>query len=238
MSTYPVYISGDSVVSTKLNFVWYGVPKAATRTLLRVFNVSHKEEFGGVKFSEVDGYQKRKFSGFQEIDIDPYFKFTFVRNPFTRVASFWYEKFLNYDASPAKQHMFRKHEGLEQTMPFLDFVEWLDGPEGVDDKADPHWLSQKSFIADADGRVLTDFIGKLENFDADVAKLWAMRDFPQVEFVQLNANQDRINKAAENKPAQNKDDVYKNLFDEKSIDIIRRRYQEDFDLLGYSKSLT
>lgn len=234
MSAYPVYISGDSVVSTKLKFVWYGVPKAATRTLLRVFTVSHKEEFGGVKFSEIDGYRKRHFSGFQDFDINPYFKFTFVRNPYTRVASFWYEKFLNYDGSIAKQRMFSKHNGLEHTMPFQTFVEWLDGPDGADETADPHWLSQKNFITDPNGHVLTNFVGKLENFVDDVAQLWTLRNFPMVEFVQLNANQDRINKSATDAPAKNKDDVYKDLYNDKTLDIIKHRYKGDFDFLKYS----
>ncbi len=234
MNSFPIYVSGDSVVSREHKFVWYCVPKAATRTMLRVFTGPSSQAFKCDKFAALDGFKKYNFLGFSNFDIDDYFKFSFVRNPFTRVASFWYEKFLNYDDSAAKQQMFSMHEGIHPTMNFSDFVTWLSGPNGEDKSADPHWRSQNNFIMDKEGHLLVDFIGKLETFEQDVARLWQLKQLPEVTFLNLNNNGERINLS--NKKLKSKKNVYCDLFTERTEQIIRERYAKDFELFGYEKS--
>lgn len=189
MTAFPVCLSGDSVVSQKHKFVWYCVPKAATRTLLRTFTDDNSYKFQCDKVATLAGFKKHGFEGFSDFDISTYFKFSFVRNPFTRVASFWYEKFLNYDNSLAKQHMFNVHNGIDPDMNFSDFVNWLAGPNGGDKTADPHWKSQHSFVCNAEGKLLVDFIGRLETFNQDTAHLWTLRNLPDAKFLHLNNNQ-------------------------------------------------
>lgn len=94
-----------------------------------------------------------------------YLKFSFVRNPIARVKSCYTKKVLNADTI-AKLHLLSKYKGLHYNMSLKEFVDWLLTEEGSDKYADRHWISQHKLVADCD------FIGKLENFEEDLTKLF------------------------------------------------------------------
>lgn len=99
-----------------------------------------------------------------DLGYDNYLKFSFVRNPITRVKSCYTKKILNAD-SVAKLHMLSKYKGLHYDMSLKEFIDWLLTEEGSDKYADRHWVSQHKLVADCD------FIGKLENFEEDLNRL-------------------------------------------------------------------
>lgn len=79
-----------------------------------------------------------------------YFKFAFVRNPWERLVS-EYEFLLN---SP--QH--GRHRRVRKMNGFSEFIQM---------QINRHDAHQLNMLCDRNGRLLTDFIGKMENLDRD-----------------------------------------------------------------------
>jgi len=80
------------------------------------------------------------------IDLDDYFKFAFVRNPWDRAVSHYFYK---------KDDMFDGMPYSTKNMPFEEYVSNWD-----------HRL-QLDWITDHNGNVAMDFIGRFENFEHD-----------------------------------------------------------------------
>lgn len=84
-----------------------------------------------------------------------YFKFTFVRNPESRLISAWKDKVLHQNYFKFDE---KTHEAYKTFENFLSYVETLDVTS-----CDQHLMSLNALI-DFDN---IDFVGKLENFDED-----------------------------------------------------------------------
>ena len=139
------------IILLDLRKIWLWVPKNAggsiSRTLLRV----HEGSSIACDISLELLWR-----------LNPEFKtFTvsaFKRNPYTRVASCWLNKIMApYEAN---ETYFRKYPGLQPRMPFADFAEWLNTPEGADDRADRHWMSQLPMLQRADEVLPMEQIGE------------------------------------------------------------------------------
>ena len=107
-------------------------------------------------------------------EIDDYFKFTFVRNPWTRVVSAYLEKFrsptgITYQPAKVMNESLKNvktHFDGDGIISFEGFVDTLYQQQKVSyDKFDIHWLPQHvmndMFVKKFD------YIGKLENFEND-----------------------------------------------------------------------
>jgi chondroitin 4-sulfotransferase 11 len=88
---------------------------------------------------------------------DDYYKFAFVRNPWDRLVSCYYNKL------KAGCPGFKRY-GFDSGMSFSDFAERVC--EIPDENADMHIRSQTSILRAA-GNVKMDFVGHLENFNED-----------------------------------------------------------------------
>lgn len=86
-------------------------------------------------------------------DFDDYFKFAFVRNPWD-----WQVSLYHY----AKQRWYVPTHKLAAGMDFQAYVEW---------HCNGHHRLQKDFLVDEDDKLLVDYVGKLENIDADFAHI-------------------------------------------------------------------
>ena len=93
-----------------------------------------------------------------------YFLFAFVRNPLSRAWSCYRNKVINPKRA-LKEDVLSNRE-FHYGMDFTEFVDVL--AELPDDIVDRHLRSQSWFLCDEQG-LLPDYIGKLENFDADWA---------------------------------------------------------------------
>ena len=93
---------------------------------------------------------------------DDYFIFAFVRNPLTRVYSCYRNKVKNPKRAD-KQDILCNSEFYYD----MDFADFVDAIVNIpDDILDRHLRPQSWFLCDEQG-LLPDFIGKLENFNAD-----------------------------------------------------------------------
>lgn len=145
-----------------------------------------------------------------------YFLFAFVRNPLSRAWSVYKNKVNNPNVAD-KKHVL-SNSGFYAGMDFTEFIEVL--AELPDDITDRHLRSQSWFLCDAQG-LLPDFIGKLENFDADWKYISDKYTLPQP-------------------PHRNKTDSSVKLSDicpRESINKLIERYADDIELFGYRKAV-
>jgi hypothetical protein len=139
----------------------------------------------------------------------------FKRNPFSRIVSCWLDKI----ADPAKfnPRYTRKYPGLRPAMPFGKFVEWLNGPEGRDEIADPHWQSQ---------HLLLDRATEIVAFEdlPDAAKVLGIKPH---KLPHRNRHDDAARTAGlDDRPLLD-------WYDARSIELVRERYADDLARLGY-----
>jgi len=134
-----------------------------------------------------------------------YYKFTFVRNPFTRAVS-WYRNILS---DPRHQE---KH-GVSPDCSFPEFMvkhqdNWALRPQ-------THW------ILDKDGQPPFDFIGRFEQFQTDFDKVCDRLGLEKRTLAQERKRPgDKVS--------------YRAFYDEATIELVSERYREEIAMFGYS----
>jgi hypothetical protein len=143
---------------------------------------------------------------------DDYFKFTFVRNPYTRILSEYY--------------WFKKNQELKTTIIFNpeDFHEWCE--EFLFQINSSHKEPQVSFIDNS-----IDFIGKFENIQNDFNSLIEKLKLKQ-EY--LNPNNTLL--PVLNSIGQNKEQLVPRIL-EKTKKLIFNIYKADFIQFNYDNQL-
>jgi hypothetical protein len=142
----------------------------------------------------------------QLTNVDEYFIFSFVRNPFTRLAS-WYEH--------------RKREGEIQLL--SSFIESI-GP------LDFLFFSQEYYLhhGQTDTKKVS-FIGKYENFNTDLNFILNKINISINEIPHLNRNV-----YWEKHPNLNTYKLYKQYYNEEWIkEWVRNKYKNDFTIFNY-----
>ncbi|MBK1720332.1 sulfotransferase family 2 domain-containing protein [Thiocystis violacea] len=147
----------EKLFSADKSFLCVVIPKSGSRTL--VYGLTEASQC--YNFS-LDISEKRieHFVG----EYYEYFKFSVVRNPWARCYSCYKQKIRNPTPIQRALH-FNGRKGLRSNMSFGEFVEWLGTPEGSDERADRHWISQ-SIVLGLDKGMQYDYIGKLEEMDS------------------------------------------------------------------------
>ena len=170
-----------------------------------------------------------------------YFKFTFVRNPWSRILSAYLEKFrdpkgLRYQ--PAKNindimvdlitgkkgQWFKEYFDEDGIMSFKTFVDiFHQFSKESYDNFDIHWLPQ-NIVADFYIKKY-DFIGKLENFENDFDKILETLNIKIKPKYKIGSNSHLFQKHIE---------FYKN--NPELIDKVAEIYKEDIERYGYDFS--
>jgi hypothetical protein len=104
---------------------------------------------------------------------DKYFKFSFVRNPWDRLVSWW--SMIDavrpaYEASSSNVNNFMRFV-LGKAKTFEEFLENCD--QEIVDSDGRKWIyrNQIDYLTDAQGAYLVDFIGRFESLQKDFTKL-------------------------------------------------------------------
>lgn len=191
------------MILEKYKAVYFCIPKVGTSSCKRMF----MDVLGAREFPYLKG---------NIVKYNKYFKFCFVRNPYTRVVSCYINKFK--DKNPMSKIFIHCTKGFRLNMSFEEFVRVIS--EVPDEKADGHFRSQHTFVMKND-KLLVDYIGKFENLKKDINFIKKKLGLPK-KFKLPNLNR-----------SDNYD--YRDFYDEETKDLVSRRYKKDFEVFGYEK---
>lgn len=144
---------------------------------------------------------------------DKSFKFTIVRNPWDRLYSA-YEFLKRKGISHRDQNWADRH--LKEFYNFNDFVIGWVNKKNIYKYV--HFIPQFEFICDENGRILIDFIGRIETIKHDFASICKRLN---IRAFCLHLN--KVEKA-----------TYKQVYTRKTIDIVAKVYKRDIKLFGYT----
>lgn len=159
-------------------FVYYVIPKVGCSSvktaLLPLFGMEDRgahpadHESGVHALFDRSGYQESKFELMAKRDrYRQHFKFTFVRNPWDRLLSCYYQKL-----APGGQGLGREEWGGERLWVGMDLPEFIRAVCRIpDESSNPHFRSQHVTVC-SDGprkELLVDFVAHYERFEEDFA---------------------------------------------------------------------
>lgn len=133
-----------------------------------------------------------------------YLKFTFVRNP--------YDWLFSYYAYIQQSSYHPLHKTMNKIV-FNEFIERFI--------LDNRLKTQSSFLLDQEGKLLTDYIGKLEHLNEDLKTLCTNLDLPFKSPSRINITQT---------PNKN----LEKSINQENIKLINNYFQEDFELFNYN----
>ena len=205
--------------------IYIGITKTASESVYTslfraglVDNKKHKETEGykqyQVRNHRLKKHQSIRFieNNFEDVNLSDYFKFTFVREPYARHLSMynWYRKRLPRYAP--------KEMGL------LSFTKgFLRGSVGGSHVPKHRYMAQVAWLKNHDHKINMDSIGRFETLEEDfatVAKILGIK--PELEKKNVSSPGNRLKLAD---------------YCSESEDLVRKYYEEDFDVFGYSKKL-
>ncbi len=165
------------------------------------------------RLSKKIGYRKMAINKNQK----NYFYFSFVRNPIERIASLYINKFLAHEKIERTGFEYKNYLNgiLEQDMSFDEFVRMI---VKIPDKyADRHFKSQYFLLFKESKKM--DYVGKLENINEDFNFL--VENYNLLPLSRINSSGGKSS--------------YLDLYSQELIDLIYKRYIQDFEKFGYSK---
>lgn len=141
-----------------------------------------------------------------------YFKFTFVRNPWSRlVSSFFFLKAGGMNSEDKEWSL--RHLGEFET--FDDFVKKWVNKKNINSHV--HFLPQLHFISDENGTLKVNYVGRVENLAADI-KAIASRIGKPTDIGVFN---------------QSKHDIYTKYYTPETQEIVGNVYEKDIEMFGY-----
>jgi hypothetical protein len=204
----------DEILKRKVLFIH--VPKTAGVSLQHTL-------FGQMVFGH-QAYQQYELI-FSRRLLNSLFKFTFVRNPWDRLASAWIyfrdigKGTLPPGRPPAPGAAMWFAENIAQFSDFESFVRGWVSKANVD-RAFPHFKTQASFLRDRHGRIEFDFVGRFERL---------AEDFEQVSRMigSAGALENR------NRTVSRESASYRQYYTPETADMAGRAYREDVRTFGY-----
>jgi hypothetical protein len=159
--------------------------------------------------------------------LESYFKFSFVRNPWDRIVSEY------------------KYRGYPVKVDFKTYLFKHLPPPGWSDTYS-HVMPQYDFLHDETGTLLVDFVGKYETlqagFDTVCARLgipptrlpWVNRSLEKARLTSLRELRKRLRRALWSRERKHTFGHYTEYYDDESRDFVARLYGRDIDAFGYS----
>lgn len=252
LSKYRVFPERYYIINHRYKFIYCPIPKVACTSIKQaILDLTDAD-------SSVDNihlYVHNRFSlgiyhhedARKFLNDSNYFKFAFIRNPWTRIASAYVSKFvypiMGLLAQFAREVIEKIYydcglePNYEKSITFKQFVKYLVANE--DRQLDFHWLPQHLFLSK---NYALDFIGKFENIEQDFKHIqqklkfeielpWENKSYARVElpkgekeFYEYYPNELR---QLPNIPQ------YKQFYNSDLIDAIGEKYNRDVAIFNY-----
>lgn len=214
----------QSIIIKELHCIYMPVPKAGTKSIKQVFADYLYKCNSDARFNTSDINTKGlPFSRISKLKAetlrDDLFVFSFVRNPFKRILSCYFDKIRK---KTSYKGFLRYGNQFNRQMSFEEFVKNISCIPDSD--ADQHFRSQSQFLIGENHKLIPHFTGKLEQFEDGFRKVAEQLN---CETLQLN----HINKSKAKKI------IYEDYFTPQIVDLILERYDLDFQLFGYSPNI-
>jgi len=167
---------------------------------------------GPASFSHMD-YLKLVEEGFVSPDFNENaFKFTIVRNPYSRLVSLF--------------SYYKKFGDLHQKTSFKTFCHLLqDGAIDEIGLFNVNGMSQcqpqTRWLTDQDEQLFIDYVGRFENLEESFKHI--------IQELGLNTKLPKVNST--------KHSPYQEYYDDETLTIVQEYYKKDFDILNYSTDL-
>jgi hypothetical protein len=216
-------------ISVRRRCVFVEVPKAGCSVVKRALQFSEVEGQGidpdaSVHDRALSPLAAPVSGGFDLAEVfgspSSFFRFSFVRNPYSRALSCYLEKI-------AGEQWLR-----DLRLPELGFAPDADVsfPEFLRRVAeqeprhmDIHWAPQHHLLSLQ--RVRYDFLGRFENFHADLKRL--------VEHLELGVPEELLNRRTAH--VTNAGQRLTQFYDQEAVELVQEIYRGDFDTLGYGR---
>lgn len=214
-------------ISTRHRAVFVEVPKAGCSVVKRVLQYSEVDGVGYDPSASVHDRSRSPLAapvsgGFDLQEIfgapSPYFRFSFVRNPYSRALSGYLEKIVGAQwvrDTRLPKLGFRSDEEVSFTR-FLQRVA-TDEPRTMD----IHWAPQH-FLLSLD-KVEYAFLGRFESFQTDLRRV--------IEHLGIDVPADLVTQRTGHTTGAGTRLL--DYYDDESIELVREIYRGDFDRLGY-----
>ncbi len=185
---------------------------------------NEQPELGPPRLAHLRAHEYIKYKYISQEIFDQYYKFSFVRNPWSRMISFY------------------KYLGFEKKSSFNDFVQNDFRKKLFKEK---YWFirPQHEFIYH-EGRLLVDFVGKFESLQEDFNILCEAIGLEPTSIPHVNKSETPIKTNlinplkifSRNKNSDKVDQTrksYQEYYDHNSVEIIEELYGKDIDLFDY-----
>ena len=144
------------------------------------------------------------------------FSFTFVRNPWARVVSRYR---YNREEKRPEPGAKRTTLGARRIFHDLDFMDWLREREQYVERKGGR-QNQIDKLTDAEGRILVDFVGRLESIQEGFATVCERAGVEPVAVPHFNVTAKKAS--------------YADYYDDWSRDLVAAWYQRDIEAFGYA----
>jgi len=220
-----------TIINQTYKFIFVHIPKNGGTTATSVFSTfTHwcDIELGGTPYGEsfASIYLSRFGIGkHSRADLiqnvvgapvwDRSFKFAFVRDPYSRTYSIY--RFLK------KWKNWQNSEIMDQ---FADFEAFVTSPFFLENPGpDGMFNPQYTWVTNANGQELLNYVGKIEEIKTALFTI-----FDTLKLVPPDREVPRAN-------ASGATDEYITMYNSVALEIVRKKYERDFDLFGYEKAL-
>ena len=226
-------------ISRRYRYVYMENPKTGCSSLKSALaELESKGRDAGLNPADWNNYHDRSISPFARLDDlrDPEslssllrrkYKFiSFVRNPYTRLLSCYRDKILGNGEQkrPILDRLGRAGAALDTPVSFAEFVAAVIGQSDLE--MNPHWRVQTSHILHP--LIPYDFIGRFERYVEDYAECFRVLGIPAEEIPEYRHFNRSRGDSGEN---------CRKYYDSGLQEQVYRRYQKDFELLGYPYDL-
>ena len=219
------YRINKNILIEDFKSIYFFIPKNGCTSLkIAVFEYVGDEKYEG-NIHRFDF----PFANFNRLNTDynDYLKFTFVRNPWNRLASCYKGKIRSSDFNSKNfkkgvARIFHRFGDLFYgDMPFTEFVEAVCSIP--DSEANPHFISQIYWLTNNSGEFLPNYIGRLENMK------------PSIDEIHKKTGLSLANVKHKNKSANSKS--YTELYTQPLREMVHEKFAADIEIFGYEFEL-